>query len=254
MLDRQRDAGVLRLTFADPDRRNALGYAEVAELVSALEQADADGSVRCIVITGAGSAFSAGADLRAFQQELKDSALDFWRSGEGWARLFALVPRLRVPVIAAVNGPALAGACGLVALADLALAAPEARFGLTEIRIGLFPIIVLPAVRRVVGERVARELALTGRVLDADEARQVGLVNRVVAREALLDEADAMAASLASLAPNALGLGKRLLADTADLGYDAAVTHARAMRGAFLHNPELAEGVAAFLEKRSPQW
>ncbi|HUH06288.1 MAG TPA: enoyl-CoA hydratase-related protein [Egibacteraceae bacterium] len=254
MLERERDGKVLRLTFADPERRNALGYAEVGELLSALRDAEADAGVRAVLLTGQGSAFSAGGNLKEFQAELKASAHDLWDSGAVWADLFHALPRLRLPVVAAVNGPAMAGACGLVAACDLAIASQDASLGLTEVKIGLFPIIVLPAVRRAVGERVAREMALTGRILDAGEALRAGLVNRVVAPEALQTEALGAARDLADLAPAAMALGKRLLADTADLGYDEAVRHARAMRAAFFHTDDVAEGVAAFLEKRRPQW
>jgi methylglutaconyl-CoA hydratase len=254
MLEQERDGGVLTLAFADPERHNALGYAEVGDLLAALADADGDETVRCVVLTGRGPAFSAGGDLRGFSAELKASAHDFWDSGAVWADLFTLVPRLRYPVVAAVNGPALAGGCGIVALADLAIASSEASFGLTEIRIGLFPIVVLPAVERVVGARAVRELALTGRRIDAVEAARIGLVNRVVAPEDLQATAMATARELAALPPTAMGLGKRLLADLAGLDYDAAVNHARAMRGVFLHTADLAEGISAFLDKRRPRW
>lgn len=254
MLEQERDGAVLTLVFADPQRRNALGYPEVRDLLEALIAARNDPMVRCVVLTGRGSAFSAGGDLRGFQEELKGSSHDFWDSGAMWAELFTLVPRLPYPVVAAVNGPALAGGCGIVALADLAIAAADATFGLTEIRIGLFPIIVLPALERAVGARVARELALTGKRIGAEEAARVGLVNRVVPPDDLREEAMTTARELAALPPVALGLGKRFLADLAGLGYEAAVTHARAMRGIFLHTPDLAEGVSAFLDKRPPRW
>ncbi|MBA2529515.1 MAG: enoyl-CoA hydratase/isomerase family protein [Euzebyales bacterium] len=254
MLESDRDGHVVTLRFADPQRRNALGYAQVAELVAALREAADDDQVRAVVLTGSGTAFSAGGDLNEFRRELKGSALELYDSGAVWAELFTLVPRLRLPLIAAVNGPALGGGCGIVALCDLAIASREATFALSEIRIGLFPIVVLPALRRVVGERVARQMALTGDQLDAAEAQRVGLVNRVVEPAALQAEAADLAARLARLGPTALGLGKRLLADTAGLDYDEAVGHAQAMRGVFLTNPELVEGVAAFLDKRPPQW
>jgi methylglutaconyl-CoA hydratase len=246
--------GVLTLTFDQPERRNALDYPRVAELVTALRRADADPEVRAVVITGEGGAFSAGGDIGQFREELAADAHAHWASGDGWAELFTLVPRLAVPVIAAVNGHALAGGCGLVALCDLAIAAEGATFGLTEIRIGLFPIVVLPAVLRVIGERATRELALTGRTIDAAEAARLGLVNRVVPAESLAKEAATAAADLAANPRAVVALGKRLLAETAELPYERAVEHARAMRGVFLATDELAEGVQAFLEKRRPRW
>jgi enoyl-CoA hydratase/carnithine racemase len=246
--------GVLTLTFDQPERRNALDYPRVTELVTALRRADADPEVRAVVVTGEGGAFSAGGDISQFREELTADAHAHWASGDGWAELFTLVPRLTVPVIAAVNGHALAGGCGLVALCDLAIAAENATFGLTEIRIGLFPIVVLPAMLRVIGERATRELALTGRTIDAAEAARLGLVNRVVPAESLAKEAATAAADLAANPRAVVALGKRLLAETAELPYERAVEHARAMRGVFLATDELAEGVQAFLEKRRPRW
>jgi enoyl-CoA hydratase/carnithine racemase len=251
---RERDGGVLTLTFAQPRRRNPLDYPTVAALVAALREAEADPGVGAVVITGEGSAFSAGGDIAGFRRELAGGAHAHWVSGEGWAELCTLLPRLGVPVVAAVNGHALAGGCGLVALCDLALAAETATFGLTEVRFGLFPIVVLPAVRRMIGERATRELALTGRTIDATEAARIGLVNRVVPADALAKEASALASSLAANPRAVVALGKRLLAETGELPYERAVEHARAMRGVFLATGELAEGVDAFLEKRRPRW
>lgn len=251
---REREGGVVTLTFSQPERRNALDYPAVAELVAALREAEADPGVGAVVVTGEGSAFSAGGDISRFREELGADARAHWASGEGWAELFTLLPRLAVPVVAAVNGHALAGGCGLVALCDLAIAAETATFGMTEVRIGLFPIVVLPAVRRVIGERATRELALTGRIIDAAEAARIGLVNRVVPTDALAKEAAALASSLAANPRAVVALGKRLLAETGELPYERAVDHARAMRGVFLATGELAEGVDAFLEKRRPRW
>jgi enoyl-CoA hydratase/carnithine racemase len=253
-LRRDRDGAVETITFTQPDRRNALDYPTVAELLAALREADEDPEVRAVVLTGEGSAFSAGGNIRQFREELAADAHQHWATGDGWAELFTMLPRLSVPVIAAVNGHALAGGCGLVALCDLAIAAETATFGMTEVRIGLFPIVVLPALRRVIGERATRELALTGRTIDAAEAARIGLVNRVVPAEALAKEAADLAAGLAANPRAVVALGKRLLAETGELPYERAVDYARAMRGVFLATDELAEGVEAFLEKRRPRW
>lgn len=134
------------------------------------------------------------------------------------------------------------------------LAGERARFGQTEIRIGLFPIVVLPALVRAVGDRRARELAMSGRVIDAEEAVRIGLAHRAVASADLAREALEAATVLAGLAPEAMALGKRLLARIADLSYRDAVELARAMRGVFLHTTDLREGVDAFLERRPAVW
>lgn len=255
MLTRERSEDrVLTLTLAAPERRNALDYGAVRELLDALLEADADPEVGAVLLRAEGSVFSAGANLREFQAELASSATDFYESGAVWEELFTRVPELGTPLVIAVQGPARAGAVGVVALGDLVLAAPEADFSLSEIKIGLFPIMVLPMVMRVVGLRAAQDLALTGRVIDADQAARIGLVSRVVAAEELREQAHAVAAELAASAPHALAYGRQLIARLADLPYAQAVHHARTMRGTFLHTPDIHEGVAAFLEKRSPDW
>lgn len=250
----QADDGVLTLTLDDPEHRNALGYAAVRQLVDALRAADADDTVRCVLITARGTVFSAGADLREFQRELEDSATDFYESGSVWEELFTFAPTMGTPIVVAVNGAARAGATGLVALADLAYASRSATFGLSEIRIGLFPIMVLPMVIRVVGFRAAQDLSLTGRVVDADEAHRLGLVTSVVQDDDLVVVAHEAAAGLAASAPAAMAYGRRLLSRLADMDYEAAVHHARTMRGVFLHTDDIREGVAAFLDKRHPVW
>lgn len=245
---------VTRLTLCNPEKRNAMDYAMVHALTSALREVDADSGVRAAVISGAGDHFSAGGDLKEFAEELKLPAYDHWRAAEAWIELFRLVPAMRVPVIAAVQGYALAGGCGLVALCDMAIAADDAQLGTTEVRIGLFPMIILPALRRVVGERKALEMALTGRIMDAQEALQMGLVNRVVPREALLNEAMELATNLADKGPTAIALGKRLFYATADMSYEESLEFARNIRVVYMLGDDVAEGVDAFLHKRKPDW
>lgn len=245
---------VLTLTMAAPERRNALDYAAVRELCDALRAADADPEVGAVLLRAEGKVFSAGANLREFQAELSSSATDFYESGAVWEELFTLVPTLGTPLVIAVNGPARAGAVGVVALGDLVLAGPSADFSLSEIKIGLFPIMVLPMVMRVVGYRAAQDLSLTGRVIGAEEARELGLISRVVPDDELHRRAHEAAAELAGSAPHALAYGRKLLARLADLPYAEAVHHARTMRGTFLHTPDIQEGVAAFLDKRAPDW
>lgn len=245
---------VLTLTLAAPERRNALDYAAVRELCDALRAADAEPAVGAVLLRADGSVFSAGANLREFQDELASSATDFYDSGAVWEELFTLVPTLGTPLVVAVNGPARAGAVGLVALGDLVLAGESADFSLSEIKIGLFPIMVLPMVIRAVGFRAAQDLSLTGRVIGAEEARAIGLVSRVVSDEDLRAESHVVAAALAGSAPQALAYGRQLLARLADLPYEQAVHHARTMRGTFLHTRDIHEGVAAFLDKRAPDW
>jgi methylglutaconyl-CoA hydratase len=245
---------VVRLTLNNPDRRNAMNYAMVNALTAALQEVDADDEARAVVITGAGDSFSAGGDLKEFAEELKLPAFKHWQSADPWIDLFRLVRAMRMPVIAAVQGYALAGGCGLVALCDMAIAADDAKLGTTEIRIGLFPMIVFPALRRVVGERKALEMALTGRVYGAEEVERMGLVNQVVPRQELLDTTMELATRMAGQAPSAMTLGKHLFYATADMEYDEALEFARSIRVVYMLADDVTEGVDAFLNKRKPDW
>ena len=250
----ERVGRVACLTLNNPTKRNAMNYAMVNALIAALREVDADGTVRAVVIAGAGDNFSAGGDLKEFAEELKLPAFEHWQAADPWIDLFRLVRAMRMPVIAAVQGYALAGGCGLVALCDMAIAAEDAKLGTTEIRIGLFPMIVFPALRRAVGERKALEMALTGKMFDAEEALRMGLVNRVVARDELLDTAMELAASMARKGPAAMSMGKHLFYATADMGYDEALEFARSIRVVYMLADDVSEGVDAFLNKRKPDW
>jgi methylglutaconyl-CoA hydratase len=253
VLKEKKDRVVL-LTLNNPDRRNAMNYALVTALTAALREVDADPDVRAVVIAGAGEHFSAGGDLREFAEELKLPAYEHWQAADPWIDLFQLVRSMRVPVIAGVQGYALAGGCGLVALCDMAIAADDAKLGTTEVRIGLFPMIIFPALRRVVGERKALEMALTGGIYGAEEALRMGLVNRVVPREEMHDATTQLAAKIAEKGPAAVAMGKHLFYATADMSYDEALAFARSIRVAYMLADDVAEGVDAFLSKRKPKW
>jgi len=251
---KETDGRVALLTLNSPAKRNAMNYALVDALNVALKEVEADPEVRVAVIAGAGDHFSAGGDLQEFAQELGLSAHRHWKSADGWIALFRLVRAMRKPVIAAVQGYALAGGCGLVALCDMAIASEDARLGTTEIRIGLFPMIILPTLRRIIGERKTLEMALTGRIITGQEAERIGLVNEVVSRETLLETAISRAASIARKGPAAIGMGKSLFYATQDMGYDEALEFARSIRVAYMLADDVAIGVEAFLNKRKPNW
>jgi methylglutaconyl-CoA hydratase len=249
-----RRGGVGELVLARPERRNALDYAAVLELLDALGALDADDGVGAVLIYGEGRSFCAGGDLDEFRRGLTSDAYDFHRGGSGWADLMLSIRSMRKPVVAAPHGHALAGGCGIVAAADVAIAAEGTAFGTSEITIGLFPIVVYPTLVAAVGARAAREMALTGRRLSADEALRLGLVHRVVAADEHLEAARAVAAELASFGPHALALGKWLMAEVDELPVERATRFAQAVRGAFMTTPDFAEGLAAFTEKRPPRF
>jgi len=245
---------IARITLNDPDQRNALTYAMVGELIAALRQAEADDAVRVVLLAAAGKHFSAGGNLREFAAEIDQPAFYHWQSGALWEELFSLPPQMTKPVVAAVQGYALAGGCALAALCDLAAAADDAQFGMTEIRIGLFPLVVLPAIRRAVGDKKALELSLTGAMFDAYEALRIGLVNRVVPAAQLEESALALTRDLAEKSREALHLGKRLFWDTAGMTYAQAISYGRSLRVNYMLSEDLREGTTAFLEKRKPKW
>lgn len=250
----QIDDHLARISLNDPDQRNALTYAMVGELIAALRQAEANDAARVVLLGAVGKNFSAGGNLREFAAEVDERAFRHWQSGALWEELFALIPQMTKPVVAAVQGYALAGGTGLTALCDLAVAADDAQFGMTEIKIGLFPLIVLPALRRAVGDKKALELSLTGAIFDAHEALRIGLVNGVVPAAELEESALALARDLAEKSREALHLGKRLFWDTAGMTYSQALAYGRSLRVNYMLSEDLREGITAFMEKRKPNW
>jgi enoyl-CoA hydratase/carnithine racemase len=248
------DDKIARITLNKPEKRNALNYEMVQRLIELLRQAENDSAVRVVLLRAAGDHFCAGGNLREFLEEIKAPAVQHWEEGALWEELFALVPHMTKPVVAAVQGYALAGGCGLVALSDLAIAADDAKFGTTEIRIGLFPLLILPALRRAVGEKKALEMALTARIVAAEDGLKIGLVNHVVPRAELEDAALTLARDLAAKSPDALRLGKHCFYAMADMSYDEALAFARSLRVTVMLGEDLREGVTAFLDKRQPDW
>lgn len=250
---RRTEGPLLHLTLAREAQRNSLSDALVGELLDALGQAATDDSVRVVVLTGAGDrAFCAGADLSGAAGEA-----GFLGGHEGRRRFAALLRTLwefEKPVIARVNGHALAGGLGLVVACDLAVAAEDATFGLPEVNVGLFPYMVTALLTRAISPRHALELAMTGRRIDAAEAKQLGIVHRSVPREQLDETVSQLAHQLAGKSPLVLRLGKRAMRTTQELPLGAALEHLAAQLSLHALSEDAAEGVAAFLEKRAPEW
>jgi methylglutaconyl-CoA hydratase len=247
------DGPLALITLNRPDKRNAISYELIGELLRALAEIE-QSAAQIVILTGAGKAFCSGMDLdnlraitgRTEEEHLADSTT--------MARMFRTLYEFPKVTIAAVNGAAIAGGCGLATLCDFTLASSEAKFGYTEVRIGFVPAIVSAFLLRQVGEKHARDLLLTGRIISAEEAFRVGLVNEVVAHEKVLGRARELAASLISNSPASLLATKRLLkgyaAESLDRGIAAAIEeNARIRRTA-----DFSEGVSSFLEKRNPRW
>ncbi len=201
------------ITLNRPDRSNALSRGLIAALTDTFSRARDDAAARCVLLTGAGSAFCAGMDLAELEATVTQGAEAnaVWDDALRLATLYDLIYTLPKPTVAAVNGAAVAGGAGLVTVCDLALAAPGARFGYPEVRRGLVAAMVMPHLLRHVGERTARYLLLTGDLIDATEATRTGLANAVVPAEQLLPTALEWARSLAEGGPQALANTKALL-------------------------------------------
>jgi enoyl-CoA hydratase len=241
--------GIAVATINRPDKLNALNTEVIADLGRLVEAVEHDDAVRALIITGAGpKAFVAGADISELAAVSGGEGRQLAERGQA---VFRALERLRKPVIAAVNGFALGGGCELAMACHLRLASPNARFGQPEVKLGLIPgyggTVRLP---RLVGRGIALELLLTARTADAEEAARVGLVNRVVEAETLIEAARGMARTILEMGPIAVGL----CLDQVDRGLDVSVDEALQLEaeafGAACASEDKAEGTAAFLEKR----
>jgi enoyl-CoA hydratase/carnithine racemase len=256
-LRRQDDGGVATLTLADATSRNSLSEAMLAALEEALTAIEADRGVRCVVLAGEGPVFSSGHNLKELQAHRNDP--DGGRAyAEGifarCADVMTAITRLRVPVIAAVEGVATAAGCQLVASCDLAVAGADARFGTPGVNIGLFCSTPGVALARTLSPKHAMEMLLTGDVFDAQAAARFGLVNRVVARGEALSAAQALAGQIAAKSSESIGFGKRAFYDQLGLGLgDAYAKAGRVMVDNYLAE-DAKEGIGALLEKRKPTW
>jgi enoyl-CoA hydratase len=246
-----RDA-VAMVTINRPDTRNALSHEVVVELRAALQEAKRDGAVRVVVLTGAGTIFCAGADLNSFRSEQPE--LDRQLQRRQLAELFLDMTRLGKPTLARVNGHALAGGFGLVAACDLAIASSEAQFGMPEVNVGLFPMMIMAIVFRNLPRKAAMELMLTGKRIDAAEAVRLGLINRQVSPDRLDAEVEALASALARKSPIGMKLGLEAFYTMEDMSFAAAIAYLQDQLTLLSLSDDLKEGVNAFFEKREPRF
>jgi enoyl-CoA hydratase/carnithine racemase len=247
------EGGVARIVLNRPEVRNALSRTLIEELGRALAAFEADAAARVIVLSGAGDrAFCAGADLKGVGD--RGTTLQARESFAGLARILDAIPKMRTPVIAQVHGYALAGGCGLAVGCDLVIASEDATFGLPEIKIGLLPLIVSAPILRAAGRKRGLLMILSGEPVSAREAFEMGLVSRVVPRERLDEEVDALATKLAAFSPTAIGLMKEAAATTQDMEYGKALSYLRELLVLVGMSDDAKEGIAAFFEKRPPQW
>lgn len=246
--------GVRTITLNRPAKRNALTPGLIDELLAALGEAAEDRSCGVLILTGAGPAFCAGLDLDHLATIAARTQEENRRDSEITARLLRALYEFPKPVIAAVNGPAIAGGMGLATIPDFTLAAPEAKFGYTEVRIGFVPAIVASFLLRQVGEKRTRDLLLTGRLIEAHEAHGLGLVTEVVAADQLTLRARALAHGLLQNSPQAMACLKGLLAKHAARRLDEELADAIEANAQQRSTVDFKEGVQAFLQHRRPEW
>lgn len=251
LLYTRRDA-VATVTINHPENRNALGTDTVKELRQAFDEAKRDDLVRVIVLTGAGKVFCAGADLQGFRAQLSELERYFQR--RHLADLFLEMTELGKPTIARVNGHALAGGVGLVAACDLAIASEAAGFGMPEVNVGVWPMMIMAIVFRNVPRKAGMELMLTGKRIDAAEAARIGLINRVVTAERLDAEVDALAGELALKSPIGMRLGLEAFYRMQDMSFPSAIAYLQDQLALLGLSEDLKEGVTAFFEKREPKF
>lgn len=250
----ERRDGVLWMIVNRPERRNAYTKDLFERMAAALSDAEADSAVRAVVLTGAGDkAFSTGADLKPDTEyspleidelELVHPAVAYFRAADGFSK----------PFIARVNGDAMAGGMGTLAMCDLAVAADHARFALPEVRIGLFPTVIVASLRHLIPRRVIMEMALSGEFFDAAFAKEVGLVNYVVPAAELDAKVDWLVGRIIDKSPTAIRRGKNLLRHMWDMSLDASFAHGQNELAQLFATADHKEGVAAFNEKRKPVW
>lgn len=249
------DRGKVRvLTLSDPERRNPLSETMSRALLLALEEAETDPGVRAVVLTGAPPAFSAGADLKFLREVTKLGAKANLDHSHELKEVFRRIYTFPKPVVAAVNGPAVAGGAGLVLASDLAVMDEGAKIGFTEVRIGFVAALVAVMLVRHVGEKHARQLLLQGRLIGAAEAYRLGLVNEVAPKGQALERALALANQIAEGAPTSLALTKALLSQLPSMGLFEGFSLAALANAWIRETDDLIEGIQAFFEKRKPEF
>jgi len=243
---------IATITLNRPDTLNSLSQAVLSELDRCFDEVATRDDVRAAILTGAGRAFAAGADIEEISRLDATSGLAFARHGQA---VFTRIEALTKPVLAAVNGFALGGGCELAMSCHMRLASAKARFGQPEVKLGILPGFGgTQRLPRLVGRTVATEMILTGRPIKADEALRIGLVNEVVEPDSLLERARSILDTALQNGPNALAASLRAIHEGLDLGLEAALEVEAGLFGQSCGSPEMREGTSAFLEKRPPKF
>jgi methylglutaconyl-CoA hydratase len=240
------------ITINREARRNAINDSVTDAIAGGLAEASADPDVRVVVLTGAGDkAFCAGADLSANSRSFK---YDYSKVGLSFVKLMKQARDLTLPLIARVNGHAMAGGLGLIGMCDMAIAVDSARFGMPEVKIGIFPMQIMAVLQRLIPPRKLYEMALTGEPITAAEALDIGLLNYVVPAAGLDAKLDWLVSRLLDKSPTAIKRGKYAMRITEQLNFDQAAVFMEAQIGTLALTEDAAEGRSAFIEKRPPVW
>jgi methylglutaconyl-CoA hydratase len=244
---------IAMITLSRPEKRNAITAEMIAELLSAFSEVEAN-PARVLILTGAGKAFCSGMDLEALRALASQSPAEQREDADRIADLCLRIWSFPKPTIAAVNGPAIAGGCGIATLCDFTMAVPEAKFGYPEVRIGFLPAVVSVFLTRQIGEKRARDLLLSGRTIDAAEAHRLGLVTQIVPAKELMIAAQILAANLLTCSPVSQHTTKKLLCDFAAPEIIRELELAAAESARIRTTLDFQEGLESFLGKRAPRW
>jgi len=243
------------LTINRPEARNALDECTLNEIVDALNQFNHNSEVKVIQIQSTGDkAFCAGGDLKNMMKNMEENSITIERFAGNYAKLIDALIHSKKPTIAVVQGYALAGGCGLAAVCDITLASEKATFGIPEINLGIWGAIISAPLARIIGLKKAMELLYTGRMVKAEEAFKIGLVNRIVPHEDLEKEAKLLSGNIASKSPLAISMGREALINTQDMELMKSIKYLQYMVTVLMGSEDAKEGISSFLEKRKPIW
>jgi methylglutaconyl-CoA hydratase len=240
------------ITINREERRNAMNDAVIAGISAGFTQATNDPDIRAIVLTGIGErAFCAGADLSSGSGSFK---YDYSKTGLNFVQLMKQARDLTLPLIARVNGHTMAGGLGMLGMCDMAIASDHARFGMPEVKVGIFPMQIMAVLQRLIPSRKLYEMALTGEPITAHEALEIGLLNYVVASNELDAKTEWLLSRLLDKSPTAIRRGKYAMRTTEQLNFDQSAAFMEAQIGTLALTEDAAEGRLAFIEKRAPVW
>ena len=254
VLTYEKDGRIGRVTFNRPEIHNAFNATVITEMSQVFSEMEKDDDIRVVLLTGAGKSFCAGADLNWMREVINQSFEQNLAESNALADLFYQIYTFKRPVVGKINGAAIGGGTGFVAVCDIAVAAESAKFSFSEVKIGVVPACIGPYVIKKMGEGKARELFITGERMKAQRAFEVGLVNKVVADDALDSAVDELITSILTSGPEAVAMAKKLVSEVPNMGPEQFKPFTAEMIAKLRISDEGQEGMDAFLNKRKPKW